>query len=81
MPALQQKNPFHKWAGLRPATQDGFPIIGKLDHKPKVILATGHYRNGILLSPVTAKIVADEIDGSVSEIGLGQFRPDRFQVI
>ncbi|WLR61768.1 glycine oxidase ThiO [Pseudalkalibacillus hwajinpoensis] len=81
MPALQQKNPFHKWAGLRPATQDGFPIIGKLDHKPKVILATGHYRNGILLSPVTAKIVADEIDGSVSEIGIGQFRPDRFQVI
>lgn len=81
MPVLETKDPFHKWAGLRPATQDGFPLIGKLKKKPWIILATGHYRNGILLSPITAKIVADEIDQIPQQIAINQFRPDRFQSI
>lgn len=79
VPKLQTKTPFHTWAGLRPATQDGFPLIGRLQGNPKIILATGHYRNGILLSPVTAKIVADEIEGKAHEIAIDDFRPERFQ--
>ncbi|WP_273832839.1 glycine oxidase ThiO [Guptibacillus sedimenti] len=81
MPVLEKMDPFHKWAGLRPATQDGFPLIGKLVEKPGVTVATGHYRNGILLSPITAKIVADEIDQVPQQVAIGQFRPDRFQAI
>ena len=45
--------------GLRPATSDGLPIIGQSDSTDRVVYATGHYRNGILLAPLTAKLVAD----------------------
>ncbi|WP_143522832.1 FAD-dependent oxidoreductase, partial [Pseudomonas sp. 2822-15] len=46
LPFLESKSPFHTWAGLRPATQDGFPLLGPLEDAPHVIFATGHYRNG-----------------------------------
>ena len=51
------------WSGLRPATQDGRPILGAsgLDG---LWLATGHYRNGILLAPVTGRLLADAIEGA-----------------
>ena len=44
------------WTGLRPATQDGMPVVGP-SCDPSVIYATGHYRNGILIAPITAAIV------------------------
>jgi glycine/D-amino acid oxidase-like deaminating enzyme len=44
--------------GLRPATPDGLPIVGPCD-VPGLVFATGHYRNGVLLAPLTAAIVAD----------------------
>ncbi|HET9372254.1 MAG TPA: glycine oxidase ThiO [Vicinamibacterales bacterium] len=44
--------------GLRPASPDGLPIIGPMPSMPNVVLATGHYRNGILLAPLTAQIVS-----------------------
>jgi len=47
--------------GLRPATADHLPLLGPLPRCPRVILATGHYRNGILLAPVTANVVARQI--------------------
>ena len=47
--------------GLRPATADGLPLIGSLPSDRRIVLATGHYRNGVLLAPLTAKRVADEI--------------------
>jgi glycine oxidase len=46
-------------AGLRPAAADGMPIIRPSTKSPRVIYATGHYRNGILLAPLTARLVAD----------------------
>lgn len=78
IPQLDRKQPVHTWAGLRPATQDGFPLLGKLQKAPHVIFATGHYRNGILLSPITAMAVADLIEDKPSEVSLEAFRPDRF---
>jgi glycine oxidase len=44
--------------GLRPATESGLPVIGPAPEAPNVIFATGHYRNGVLLSPLTASLVA-----------------------
>jgi glycine oxidase len=44
--------------GLRPATMDGLPAIGPLARAPMVIVATGHFRNGVLLAPLTAQLVA-----------------------
>ncbi len=79
IPTLDEKQSFHKWAGLRPATQDGFPLIGRMNSNPGIILAVGHYRNGILLSPVTAKIIANDIDGIPQDVAIEDFRPDRFQ--
>lgn len=45
--------------GLRPGTADHLPIIGRASASPRVVFATGHYRNGVLLAPVTAELVAD----------------------
>jgi glycine oxidase len=46
-------------AGLRPSTADGLPIIGRSSEDPALIYATGHFRNGVLLAPLTAELVAD----------------------
>jgi glycine oxidase len=78
-PFLADKDPFHRWAGLRPATQDGFPLIGRLPHFPNVIISSGHYRNGILLSTVNAKIVADLVENNEPIVNIASFNPMRFQ--
>ncbi|ANS74250.1 glycine oxidase [Paenibacillus yonginensis] len=78
LPVLAGEIPFHRWAGLRPATQDGAPLIGRLPEHPNVMLAAGHYRNGILLSPVTAQLTADMVDGRELPGWAGAFRPERF---
>ncbi len=77
-PFLEKETPFHTWAGLRPATQDGFPLIGKLEEAPHVVFATGHYRNGILLSPITAVAVADLLDEKEPYSPLASCKPERF---
>ena len=46
-------------AGLRPATADELPIVGRSSTMRGVFYATGHYRNGVLLAPLTASLVAD----------------------
>jgi len=65
------------WAGLRPATPDRLPYLGRPAGTEGVILATGHFRNGILLAPVTAKIVADLVAGRAPSLDLAPFRPGR----
>ncbi|ARK29400.1 glycine oxidase ThiO [Halalkalibacter krulwichiae] len=77
-PFLEKETPFHTWAGLRPATQDGFPLIGKLSEGSQVVFATGHYRNGILLSPITAVAVANLLDGKHEYQPLQSCIPERF---
>ena len=64
--------------GLRPATSDYLPIIGASNVVPKLMYATGHYRNGVLLAPLTAQLVADAIlDGRVDPM-LAAVSPSRF---
>jgi glycine oxidase len=62
-------------AGLRPGTPDNAPIVGTDPADERVVWATGHFRNGILLCPVTADLVADELTGARPEHPL---RPERF---
>lgn len=62
-------------AGLRPATPDNAPIVGEL--APGLIVATGHYRNGILLTPITARAVVGLVRGEQVE-ALAPFGPHRF---
>ena len=68
------------WSGLRPYAPDGLPVLGPVEGSRGVFVATAHYRNGILLAPWTAKVVADSlIDGRSLEY-LGLFDPDRFRL-
>jgi glycine oxidase len=64
-------------AGLRPATPDNGPIIGRAN--PNVILATGHHRNGILLTPITADAIAAILTGEDPPNETKPFHPNRFQ--
>jgi glycine oxidase len=65
------------WAGLRPATPDRLPYLGRPEGVQGVILATGHFRNGILLAPVTAKVVAGLVASRPPALDLSPFRPGR----
>jgi glycine oxidase len=58
LPELKSAQFVSAWSGLRPGTPDGLPILGE-SGIPGLFLATGHFRNGILLAPVTARVMAD----------------------
>jgi glycine oxidase len=64
--------------GLRPMTSDELPVIGPSSTLPNVFFATGHYRNGILLAPLTAAIVADYLLAHHEAPELAFMRPSRF---
>lgn len=64
--------------GLRPATPDEMPIIGRSKKVPGVVFATGHFRNGILLAPFTAKAVADLVLENREDPLLATTSPQRF---
>jgi glycine oxidase len=65
-------------AGLRPATADGMPLIGSFAAAPRIWAATGHFRNGILLAPLTASLVERALVDRVIDDALTITRPDRF---
>lgn len=67
------------WAGFRPMTPDGLPVIGGDPLVRGLVYATGHYRNGILLAPVTGECVADLITGDASVIALDAFGIERLR--
>jgi glycine oxidase len=66
------------WAGLRPATTDGLPLLGPLPGSTRQFVATGHYRNGILLAPATAATLTDVLQGRSPAVDLRAFTPARF---
>lgn len=70
----------HVKAGLRPSTFDGNPFIGSHPEKEKILVACGHYRNGILLAPATGKMICDFILGKkMNREWVEAFRVDRRQ--
>lgn len=62
--------------GHRPATPDNAPLLGRVDGR--VFVAAGHHRNGVLLAPVTADLLADLVAGGTADPMLDEFRPGRF---
>lgn len=79
-PGLAEARLETTWAGLRPGTPDGLPLLGFLPDRP-VLVATGHHRNGILLAPWTARQVAALIEagpGVETVPELAAFTPIRF---
>jgi glycine oxidase len=65
-------------AGLRPCTPDNAPLIGRSE-LDGLVLATGHFRNGILLAPATAEVVAATLAGDEPAMDVSAFAPARFQ--
>lgn len=78
LPSLRDVNTFHSWAGLRPVTPDMRPVIGTDPQDASLVYACGHSRNGILLAPLTAQLVADIVTGQKPRYDISQFRPERF---
>jgi glycine oxidase len=65
-------------AGLRPGTPDALPVIGWSNAMPNLMYATGHFRNGVLLCPLTAQLVADAVLDGVVDPAMTATRPQRF---
>jgi glycine oxidase len=76
-PGLAGAELLDSWSGLRPGTPDDLPILGPTDIDG-LLIATGHYRNGILLAPVTARLVREWITGACSELDASAYSPLRF---
>jgi D-amino-acid dehydrogenase len=67
------------WAGLRPCTPDGLPVIGRPYGVEPLVLATGHARKGFSLAPVTGRLVAELYAGEPTSFDLAPLSPDRFR--
>ena len=78
LPALARARMLEAWAGLRPGSPDNLPILG-VTSTPGYFVATGHFRDGILLTPVTVHIMAQVVSGEKAEYDISVFSPARFQ--
>jgi glycine oxidase len=77
IPKLRDARILESWAGLRPGTPDALPILGSTS-TPGYYVATGHFRDGILLAPITAEVMAAVVEGRTPEFDLAPFSPPRF---
>ncbi|MBI1884983.1 MAG: glycine oxidase ThiO [Chloroflexi bacterium] len=79
VPSLRYAEVASTWAGLRPGSPDDMPILGRLPGWTNVYVATGHFRNGVLLAPVTGKVMAELIVRGKTDAALAPFRVERFR--
>lgn len=77
-PSLANARVEETWAGLRPDSPDHLPILGPAD-LDGLLVATGHFRNGILLTPITARLVCEWITQQRVSVDWERFSPLRFQ--
>jgi glycine oxidase len=78
VPALEEATVNRTWAGFRPKTHDDMPLIGTVGIEG-LIIATGHFRNGVLLAPITGEIVAALLTGGDLPVEIAPFAPRRRQ--
>jgi glycine oxidase len=79
-PALGTLPLVDSWSGLRPRAEDDLPVLGE-SNVAGLFYATGHYRNGILLAPITGELLADAIVANVISPLLSHFSPRRFDLV
>jgi glycine oxidase len=77
VPKLKDAKILEDWAGLRPGTPDALPILGATETAGYYV-ATGHFRDGILLAPITAQVMAEVITGGTCVHDITPFSPARF---
>jgi glycine oxidase len=76
-PELAKAMLHESWTGLRPGSPDNLPILGATE-TPGYYVATGHFRDGILLAPITAQVMTQIIHGQQPDVDLSAFSPIRF---
>lgn len=76
-PSLINLDIHDQWVGLRPLAADALPVIGAIEEAENLYVAGGHYRNGILLAPLTAKVLAEHLAGENNSPYLDAFGPRR----
>ena len=79
MPGLSTATLGEIRVGLRPTSLDDSPLLGRLPGIDNVFVATGHGASGLLLGPISGKLVADQILGRPPTLDLDPFSPARFQ--
>jgi glycine oxidase len=79
VPALESARVEETWAGLRPDSPDHLPILGPTD-LDGLVIATGHFRSGILLTPVTARLIREWVTTQKVSVDWTPFSPMRFQL-
>jgi glycine oxidase len=78
VPGMMGQPVARTWAGLRPGSPDGLPLVGPMDGWAGLLLAVGHHRNGILLGPMTGVLVKQLLVDHVYSPHLDLLRPERF---
>ncbi|MDQ6950839.1 MAG: glycine oxidase ThiO [Mariprofundales bacterium] len=76
-PGLTQCEIERQWMGFRPGSPDGMPFLGEIDGARGLFVASGHYRNGVALAPVTAECMAALMMGDPPEVEMAPFSPNR----
>jgi glycine oxidase len=80
-PLVATLRPVDSWAGFRPRASDDLPVLGTSTKIDGLCYATGHYRNGILLTPITGALLADAIISGVTSPIIAPFSPNRSRVL
>lgn len=78
VPALGDRAITRTWFGFRPWAPDGLPILGPWPGVRGLFVATAHFRQGIMLAPITAKLMAEWMTEGAPSIAVPEFLPDRF---
>jgi len=76
-PGLKELEIEEKWMGFRPGSPDGMPYLGPVESIPGLWVASGHYRNGVALAPITAELMCDWMMGKTPSMDLSAFAVDR----
>lgn len=77
LPELAGARFAYAWAGLRPHATDGQPLLGRTEPGGRLLLATAHYRNGVLLAPITGELIARAVAEGVDPPEITPFSPGR----
>jgi glycine oxidase len=78
LPALAGRETVCAWSGFRPYCEDLRPVIGRVPGHDRTFVAAGHFKKGVMMAPVTGKILADLVAAGSSELDLGPLDPARF---
>jgi len=76
-PGLADCEVEHQWMGFRPGSPDGMPYLGPVESIPGLWVASGHYRNGVALAPITAELMSNWMMGEKPDMDLSTFAVDR----